>query len=252
MPGSIDGRLGPLTLLAALSAGCGGGGRAEPPEPEVREPDWSALRDAMVDGQIAARGVEDPRVLAAMRRVPRHELVPPEGRAFAYDDRPVPVGYGQPMSQPYVVARMSALADVAPGERVLEIGTGSGYQAAVLAELGAEVHTIEIVPELGDRAAENLRRLGYARVRVRIGDGTRGWPEAAPFDAIVVTAAPAVVPPALLQQLALGGRLVVPVGARGDQELRVIARRGETEWVETRGEAVRFVPMTGAAARLAE
>jgi protein-L-isoaspartate(D-aspartate) O-methyltransferase len=211
--------------------------------PAASAPDATraAARARMVAEQIAARGITDPAVLRAMRTVPRHEFVPDDVAADAYADRPLSIGHGQTISQPYIVALMTELAAVKPGDRVLEIGTGSGYQTAVLAELGARVHSIEIVEPLARSAARTLRRLGYDRVEVRHGDGYRGWPEAAPFAAIVVTAAPPEVPPALLEQLAPGGRLVIPVGT-GDQELRVLVRTASG--IETRHVApVRFVPM---------
>ncbi len=203
----------------------------------------TAARGRMVEEQIAARGVTDPAVLRAMRVVPRHEFVPSRVRADAHDDRPLPIGHGQTISQPYIVALMTELAAVKPGDRVLEIGTGSGYQAAVLAELGAQLYSIEIVEPLARSATETLRRLGYGRVEVHHGDGYRGWPDAAPFDAIVVTAAPPEVPPALLAQLAPGGRLVIPVGT-AEQELRLLVRT--PSGIETRRSVpVRFVPMVG-------
>ena len=213
-------------------------GEAEPRHPRADE------RDKMVREQIEARGISNPRVLAAMRAVPRHELMPESVRSRAYDDGPLPIGLGQTISQPYIVAAMTALLDLQPGEKVLEVGTGSGYQAAVLAEMGAEVYSIEIVEPLGERAAQDLKRLGY-QVNLRIGDGYRGWPEAAPFDAIVVTAAPDHVPPALIEQLAVGGRLVIPVG-RFYQEL-VVLRKDEQGIHRESVADVRFVPMTGAA-----
>lgn len=198
----------------------------------------------MAAEQIEARGVRDARVLAAMRRVPRHEFVGEAYRQFAYDDRPLPIEDEQTISQPYIVALMTELADVQPGEKVLEVGTGSGYQAAVLSALGAEVYSIEIMPGLAQSARLRLERLGYA-AHVRHGDGYAGWQEHAPFDAIIITAAPPSVPQPLEAQLAVGGRLVVPVGT-GVQDL----------WVWTRTESgldkrnvlpVRFVPMTGRA-----
>lgn len=195
----------------------------------------------MVADTIVARGVTDPRVLAAMLKVPRHEFVPAAARSRAYDDAPVPIGHGQTASQPYVVAVMTELAELRADSRVLEIGTGSGYQAAVLAEVAGEVWSIELLQPLAAHARETLERLGYGRVHLRQGDGYRGWPEAAPFDAIVVTAAPAEVPKALLDQLAIGGRLVVPVG-REEQELEVHRRTAEGMRVK-KVFPVMFVPM---------
>ena len=205
----------------------------------------AAARVRMVRDQVEARGVRDPRVLAAMRKVPRHELVPESVRDHAYEDRPLPIGEGQTISQPYVVAAMTEALELKGDERVLEVGTGSGYQAAVLAELCRQVYSIEIVPELAERARKDLARLGYANVEVRQGDGWRGWPEHAPFDAIVVTAAPNEVPPELIEELAVGGRLVIPVG-RYDQELVRIRKTPEGISREVLF-GVRFVPMRGEA-----
>jgi protein-L-isoaspartate(D-aspartate) O-methyltransferase len=219
--------------------------RAAPSQPASGEPaDEPALRERMVAEQIAARGVRDPRVLDAMRSVRRHEFVLPSYRDQAYADRPLPIEAEQTISQPYIVALMSELAAVGPGSKVLEVGTGSGYQAAVLAKMGARVHSIEIVETLAKSASERLRRLGYD-VAVRHGDGYAGWPQHAPFDAIVVTAAPPSVPEPLKQQLAVGGRLVVPVGDLY-QELLVVTRT-ESGWQTRSVLPVRFVPMTGAA-----
>jgi protein-L-isoaspartate(D-aspartate) O-methyltransferase len=217
------------------------------PVPADAAPDRAAERERMVADTIAAKGIHDPQVLAAMRRVPRHELVPVGLRARAYEDNALAIGYEQTISQPYVVAAMTEAAHVRPGKRVLEIGTGSGYQTAVLAELGADVYSIEIVEPLGKRAAADLARLGYAKVHLRIGDGYRGWPEAAPFDAIVVTAAPPEVPQPLVDQLVVGGRMVIPVG-KDDQVLKVITRTAAGTKSETLFD-VKFVPMTGSAAR---
>ncbi|MEM7434025.1 MAG: protein-L-isoaspartate(D-aspartate) O-methyltransferase [Myxococcota bacterium] len=211
--------------------------------------DRAVERREMVKSQIESRGVTNPRVLEAMRSVPRHRFVPPAQQAFAYADRPLPIGHQQTISQPYIVALMSALADVGPGDRVLEVGTGSGYQAAVLAQMGADVFSIEIVAPLGARAKSTLRALGYgARIRLRTGDGYAGWPEKAPFAAIVVTAAPPSIPEPLKAQLAVGGRLVIPVGDRR-QRLLVVTRT-PTGFEERMVIPVRFVPMTGKAQEL--
>jgi protein-L-isoaspartate(D-aspartate) O-methyltransferase len=214
----------------------------------ARAADHVALRDRMVTTQLAGRGIEDKRVLAAMRTVPRHEFVPSELALRAYDDSPLPIGHEQTISQPYIVALMTELATIRPNAKVLEVGTGSGYQAAILAEVAKDVYSIEIVEPLARRAAETLRRLGYARVHLRTGDGYRGWPEAAPFDAVIVTAAPGRVPAPLLEQLAPGGRLVIPVGTR-DQMLEVHRRTSDGIVIE-RKVPVRFVPMTGEAQRV--
>jgi protein-L-isoaspartate(D-aspartate) O-methyltransferase len=201
----------------------------------------------MVTQQIAGRGIADQKVLDAMRRVPRHEFVPEKWREFAYDDNPLPIGFGQTISQPYIVAVMTELAAIPEEGTVLEIGTGSGYGAAVLSQMAAHVYTIEILDELAKRSEATLKRLGYDNVTVRSGDGYRGWPEHAPFDAIVVTAAPPKVPEPLKQQLKVGGRLVLPVGERGGrQELRVITRTRQG-YRDERVFGVRFVPMTGEA-----
>jgi len=198
----------------------------------------------MVEQQIVARGVTDSATLAAMRAVPRHEFLPPDRQRDAYVDFPVPIGHGATISQPYIVALMTELARPRPGMRVLEIGTGSGYQAAVLAHIGCEVWTIDIEPELADAARERLTRLGYARVAVRTGDGRLGWPEAAPFDAILVTAAAEEVPPDLVAQLAPGGRLVIPVDvAGGHQDLQVLEKAADGRISRRSTIPVRFVPL---------
>jgi len=209
----------------------------------------AAARSSMVDSQIEARGVKDARVLRAMRTVERHRFLPAALRGEAYADRPLPIGLGQTISQPYVVALMTELAAVRPGARVLEVGTGSGYQAAVLSLLAAEVCTIEIVAPLADEARARLAGLGYANVTVRTGDGYRGWPERAPFDAILVTAAPPAIPQPLLDQLAPGGRLVAPVGPAGEEQELVVVERGAAGLTRRTVIPVRFVPMTGEAQR---
>lgn len=207
-------------------------------------------RNKMVDEIAAlarvvpdARHAElDPRVLEAMRRVPRHEFVPAEQRHAAYRNRPLPIGQGQTISQPYIVALMTDLLQLAPAAKVLEIGTGCGYQAAVLAEIAAEVYSIEIVEPLARTAADTLARLGY-RVHTRIGDGYKGWPEAAPFDAIIVTAAPDHIPSALVAQLRPGGRMVIPVGTL-NQELMVVTKNADGTTINEDIVPVRFVPLT--------
>jgi protein-L-isoaspartate(D-aspartate) O-methyltransferase len=211
--------------------------------PSDRESD----RMLMVERQLIARDITDPRVIDVMQRVPRHRFVPQDLRARAYDDRPLPIGYAQTISQPYVVAYMTQALQLAPDARVLEIGTGSAYQTAVLAELAATVHSIEIVPPLADRAAATLAEMGYDNVHVREGDGYAGWPEAAPFDAIMVTAAPDHVPQPLVDQLAVGGRMIIPVGAHR-QTLTVLVRTDEGV-TEEATLPVLFVPMTGEAER---
>lgn len=205
---------------------------------------YERRRDAMVAQQLMSRGIESRRVIDAMATVPRHLFVPVNVRDMAYGDHPLPIGYDQTISQPYIVALMTELAEVDATDKVLEIGTGSGYQAAVLAELCDSVFTIEIVEPLGLRADSLLDSLGYGdRVHGRIGDGYKGWPEQAPFDAIIVTAAPEKVPPPLIEQLADSGRLVIPVGDFY-QELMIIERRGDST-IRSPVAPVRFVPMTG-------
>jgi protein-L-isoaspartate(D-aspartate) O-methyltransferase len=211
---------------------------------ERRVIDWATEREHMVRWQIDARGVHDPAVLTAMRSVPRHEFVPPEYMDLAYSDRPLPIGLDQTISQPYIVAYMTDALEPHPQDRVLEIGAGSGYQAAVLAEIVDRVYTLEISPVLARRAARTLRELGYRNVLVIAADGRRGLPRAAPFDAILLAAAPARLPEALVDQLADGGRIVGPVGDGFEQVLRRWRRRGG-HLVEEDLIPVRFVPMTG-------
>ncbi len=210
------------------------------------QPDaFAEKRRRMVETQIRARDVHDSRVLEAMARVPRHLFVPEEFRAQAYDDYPLPIGFDQTISQPYIVALMTSLLELKGGEKVLEIGTGSGYQAAVLSQIAGHVYTIEILPELAARARGELAELGYANVDARTGDGWAGWPENAPYDGILVTAAPPRVPEPLLQQLKVGGRLVIPVGSFF-QDLLVYTRT-EKGFEKRNVIPVRFVPMTGEA-----
>lgn len=248
-------RPSPFSTLLALgwAAACGrpearreeyGGGVALGAAPEVQVLDTAratALREEMVRLQIEARGIRDTAVLRAMRMVPRHLFVPDAPLARAYGDYPLPIGLGQTISQPYIVAFMAEAAEIAPGDRVLEVGTGSGYGAAVLAELATEVRTIEIVPELAERARGILSSLGYVNVEVRTGNGWAGWPESAPYDAIVVTAAPDEIPAKLVEQLGLGGTLVVPVGETFQNLL--VLRKTPEGLEEVASLPVRFVPM---------
>lgn len=205
---------------------------------------WQRQRTRMVEQQLRGRDITDPRVLSAMLAVPRHLFVPEDQRPRSYFDQPLPIGYEQTISQPYIVAFMTQALGVQPGDRVLEIGTGSGYQAAVLSVLARAVYSIEIVEPLASRARDTLDRLGYRNVHVRAGNGYLGWPEDAPFDRVMVTAAPEEVPPALIAQLKVGGLMAIPVGSSGMQELRILRRTAEG--VETiRTLPVSFVPMTG-------
>lgn len=228
-------------VVAACSHGQGRA-HADRPEPEARE----AERHEMVRTQIEARGVGDPAVLDAMRTVPRHYFVPQSQRANAYADRPLPIGSGQTISQPYIVALMTELAGVKPGDKVLEVGTGSGYQAAVLAQMGVKLFSIEIIETLAKSAKATLTERGYMKnVELRHGDGYVGWPEQAPFDAIIVTAAPPKVPKPLKEQLKVGGRLIIPVGKRYQSLLKIT--RTQKGFGGESVIPVRFVPMTGEA-----
>lgn len=223
-----------LVAMTSLAVTCAA-------QTEVR--DWQDERTRMVNEQLRARDIRNERVLEAMLTVPRHLFIPEAARGGAYGDFPVPIGNGQTISQPYIVAFMTQALDVGPGDRVLEIGTGSGYQAAVLGVLAREVFTIEILEPLADRARATLTDLGYRNVQVRAGNGYLGWPEHAPYDRIIVTAAPDEVPPALIEQLKVGGVMAIPVGV-GEQELRILRRQPSgMETITTL--PVRFVPMTG-------
>jgi protein-L-isoaspartate(D-aspartate) O-methyltransferase len=209
-----------------------------------QESEFPRHRVEMVEAQLRKRGISDERVLSAMESVPRHEFVPVELRERAYEDAPLPIGGGQTISQPYIVARMTEALRVQPTDKVLEVGTGCGYQAAMLAKLAKEVFTIEYVRALGLEAAERLARLGYENVHVHCGDGTLGLKEFAPFDAILVAAAAPTVPIPLVEQLAEGGRLIVPVGDEANQDLQVSERQGTT-LLKTKLDACRFVPLLG-------
>ena len=233
-------RIGIFTFAAALLAVSACLGR---PAPTTTEDTTGVQRSEMVLRQIAARGVTDRLVIDTMMAVPRHLFVPDEYRNQAYDDHPLPIGYGQTISQPYIVALMSEQLELAPGDKVLEIGTGSGYQAAVLAEMGLQVYTVEIIPELAERAAETLRAAGYGDVAVRLGDGYWGWEEHAPFDAIIVTAAPDHLPQPLVGQLKDGGRLLIPIGPIGAvQALWRFTRTADGDMLAENLGGVRFVP----------
>ena len=228
-----------FVLLAVLLPACPA---AKSPQPG----DLTAQRQTMVEQQIEARGVTDPATLAAMQTVPRHEFLPMRLRSEAYADYPLPIGHGQTISQPFIVAFMTEAIRPQPGEKILEIGAGSGYQAAILAQMGAQVYTIEIVEPLAEMARQTLERLGYKNARVKSGDGFGGWPEHAPFDAIIVTCAPDKIPAPLDEQLRDGGRMIIPVGSGMNQELVLLRKTGDKIEKES-VLPVRFVPMTGEA-----
>ena len=223
-----------LLLAAIATTGCG--------QQTPTAADFAGQRQKMVERQLKPRGINDKRVLAAMANVPREEFVPVDARADAYGDGPLPIGYDQTISQPYVVAFMTEQLRPKPSDRVLEIGSGSGYQAAILAELVADVYTIEIVEPLAKTAEATLQRLGYKNVHVKVGDGYQGWLEEAPFDAIIVTCAPEKVPQPLIDQLKDGGRMVIPVGERFAQQLYLLEKRNG-QLKESVTLPVRFVPM---------
>jgi protein-L-isoaspartate(D-aspartate) O-methyltransferase len=228
-----------LVFLVFL-AECSEGRRVTEPGPKG---DFKTMREKMVETQIKARGIKDPRVLSAMLKVPRHLFVPKDEQASAYADQPLPIGKGQTISQPYIVALMTELLELKGQEKVLEVGTGSGYQAAILGELAKEVYTIEIVESLATAAKTLLLELGYQNISIRAGDGYLGWPEAAPFDAIIVTAAPDHIPQPLLDQLKEGGRMVLPVGTYSQTLKKITKRSGKIEVSDV--VPVVFVPMTG-------
>lgn len=206
--------------------------------------DRKAEREKMVKDQIEKRGITDPAILDAMRQVPRHRLVPANQMRNAYQDSPLPIGEGQTISQPYVVAYMTEMVKPGKGMKVLEIGTGSGYQAAVLAEIVEEVYTLEIIPELGKRAEEDLKELGYDNIHVRIADGYNGWEEHGPFDAIVVTASPDHIPPSLISQLKEGGRMIIPIESGGISQQLVLVEKRKGKIRQKNVLPVRFVPFT--------
>ena len=232
-------------LIASVLVSCSGPEAAAlPPTPNPEEETLLRQgREHMVQTDMEARGITDPLVLDAMRTVPRHLFVPSAYLGNAYDDTPLPIGEGQTISQPYMVALMSQLLEVGAGSIVLEVGTGSGYQAAVLAHMGALVYSIEIIPALGERSRQLLADLGYENVQTRVADGYFGWEQHAPFDGIIVTAAPDHVPPPLLAQLKPDGVVVIPVGPPGDIQTLWLIEQREGEWVSTNHGLVRFVPL---------
>ena len=227
-------------IFLLFLANCTEGRRVSDSDPKG---DFKTMRERMVETQIKARGVKEPRVLTAMLKVERHLFIPKDLQPTAYSDQPLPIGEGQTISQPYIVALMTELLELKGEENVLEVGTGSGYQAAVLAELAKEVYTIEIVEKLANSAEKLLLQLGYKNIQVKAGDGYLGWPEAAPFDAIIVTCAPDHIPKPLVDQLKEGGRMVIPVGEYTQELKKIVKRAGKLE--TTNAIPVIFVPMTG-------
>lgn len=235
----------PLLFAGLLQVACSQGDRRR------AERDWDTMREEMVKNQIEGigRDIRDKKVLAAMRSVPRHEFVPESQREEAYADTALPIGHGQTISQPYIVAFMTEKLQAGPEDRVLEIGTGSGYQAAILAKIVKEVYTIEIVEPLGKQAAADLKRLGFTNVKTRIGDGYAGWPDAAPFDSVIVTCAPDKIPKPLVDQLKEGGRMIIPVGPERGRQNLYLMQKTDGKVTPVAILPVRFVPMTGEAGR---
>jgi len=232
-----------LAVAVLAAGGCG----QKAPAPS----EFAVQRQQMVERQLVTRGIKDQRVLAAMAKVPREEFLAPESRTASYEDRPLAIGYAQTISQPYMVAFMTEQLRLKPSDRVLEVGTGSGYQAAILAELVSEVYSIEIVEPLAKNAEATLQRLGYKNVHLKIGDGYKGWPETSPFDAIIVTCAPDKVPQPLVDQLKDGGRMIIPVGDRFAQELYLLEKKNG-QLKESVTLPVRFVPMASEAEKKSE
>ncbi|MCG8460103.1 MAG: protein-L-isoaspartate(D-aspartate) O-methyltransferase [Holophagales bacterium] len=234
--------LGLLMILATVASPAG----AQASATQLTSPDpYAGARSQMIDSQVRGRGITEPRVISAMEMVPRHLFVPRDKESRVYEDGPVEIAPGQTLSQAYVSARMISLLELDENDRVLEIGTGSGYDAALLSKMAKEVLTIEIDPRLGERAQQNLERLGYSNVEVKIGDGYRGWPEKAPFDAILLTAAPQRIPEPLFEQLAVGGKMVVAVGYSLHQDLKVITKTGKNEREVRRVSLISLAPMRG-------
>ena len=233
----------PLLFFFALTGVSGWAMEHKAQKTGISDSDYKNARDRMVGGQIRARGVRDEKVLKAMSRVPRHLFVPAQYQHLAYTDGPLPIGKGQTISQPYIVAFMTEALHLSPDDKILEIGTGSGYQAAILAEIVQEVYTIEIIPELGNRARDRPEGMGYNNIRGRIGDGYLGWPENAPFDAIMVTAAADEIPQPLIDQLKVGGRLCIPVGGPANVQSLILITKKEKGLEKRNLLPVRFVPL---------
>jgi protein-L-isoaspartate(D-aspartate) O-methyltransferase len=231
-------------LAVVLAALCAAGCKGKMKQEERHDP-YEAARERMVANQLQARDITDERVLAAFRKVPRHAFVPDSYQTSAYGDFPLPIGEGQTISQPYMVAIMTQLLGLKGDEKVLEVGTGSGYQAAILGELAAEVYTIELLPELAESAEKRLDSLGYENVHVKAGDGYLGWPDAAPFDGIIITCAPEKLPQPLVEQLAIGGRLVVPLGPQHTAQMLTIYTKQDTGLAKRYEGGCYFVPMRG-------
>ncbi len=231
-----------ISMLMASS------GRGDDPKPEDTR---AAARNKMVQQHLVERGIKDPRVLEAFRTVPRHKFLPPDTQRMAYDDESIPIGEGQTITPPYDVAFMTEQLDPKPTDKVYEVGTGSGYQASILSRVVKDVYSVEIHPPLGQRAAKVIGELGYSNIHTRIGDGYAGWPDAAPFDAIIVTCAPSKVPAPLVEQLKEGGRLVIPLGGKFDQRLHLMVKK-DGKLVDTPLRPTLFVPMTGKAQREAK
>lgn len=236
-----------FSLLAAVTLASATAGMTAEPFADARRQMLEAVgRDFEATRHELGQGALDPQVVETLATVPRHEFVAADLRKYAYENRPLPIGYGQTVSQPTIVAAMTQLLQLRPGERTLEIGTGSGYQASILAELGVQVFSIEIIQPLGDAARERLTRLGYGRINTRVGDGYDGWPAHAPFDAIIVTAAASHIPPPLLEQLKVGGRMVIPIGSPFGAQQLLLVRKDSNGRITTRKLLpVRFVPLTG-------
>lgn len=241
------------SCMTVMLTGCSQRPSPDDGEKTVTDPsgeqEYVTARRRMIEQDLASRDIDDPRVLQAFEAVPRHEFVPEHARDDAYGDRPLPIGQNQTISQPYIVALMTQLVRPQPNDRALDVGTGSGYQAAILAELVSHVYSIEIVPELGNEAESRLERLGYENVTVQVGDGYQGWPDEAPFDVITLAASPPEIPQPLIDQLAPGGRMALPVGSRFQQKLILIEKDANGEVSQREIAPVAFVPMTGEAQR---